>query len=565
MDDQGKRLILAIAISFVFLFVWQSYFVPPPPVEEAGQPAEEIPMPVQEAGDETLTGSAIIEPLPEETSEALRSSAEKEITVQTPLYRAVLTNRGAVLKSHRLMKYLEEMDTPYSFVEMVRAPRPGYLPLSSEFTGAGGPLGFREALFLVEGQDLDLEEGQEGSATFRFRTEEGMEMIKRMTFSGDDYAVLTEIQLLNRGRSPSSGKLSLSWDPGIEPPRGEGKGGALKGGRYGYQGAMALVENKTKKIKPGKVEKKQDLGYLPQWIATTDMYFTAAMLPIEGANGSMVNKGEDDRMGVALTSRVRLLPGQSSALKVKTYIGPKEMVALKAVDPALAKTINLGVFGFIAQPLMDLLNFFYKYVRNYGIAIIILTILIKIFFIPFSTASHRSMKKMGRLQPQINALKDRYKKDRDKLNQEIMALYRENKVNPAGGCLPILVQIPVFFALYRALLGAIELRHAPFALWIADLSAKDPYYITPIIMGGTMFLQQKMSPTSGDPRQAQIMLFMPIVFTALFLNFPSGLVIYWLVNNILTIGHQYYLNLREVEALPVPEPVKGKKGKTRKG
>jgi YidC/Oxa1 family membrane protein insertase len=168
--------------------------------------------------------------------------------------------------------------------------------------------------------------------------------------------------------------------------------------------------------------------------------------------------------------------------------------------------------------------------------------LIKIVFIPFSTISHRSMKKMSKLQPQINALRDKYKKDRDKLNQEIMKLYQEKKVNPASGCLPILVQIPVFFALYRALLGAIELRHAPFLFWISDLSAKDPLYITPIFMGATMVIQQKMTPTTGDPRQAQIMMFMPIVFTALFLNFPSGLVIYWTVNNILTVGHQYWMN-----------------------
>ncbi len=170
------------------------------------------------------------------------------------------------------------------------------------------------------------------------------------------------------------------------------------------------------------------------------------------------------------------------------------------------------------------------------------------------------MKKMSQLQPQINALRDRYKKDRDKLNQEIMELYKTHKVNPAGGCLPMLAQIPVFFALYKALLGAIELRHAPFAFWITDLSAKDPLYITPIIMGATMVLQQKMTPTTMDPRQAQLMMFLPIVFTAMFLNFPSGLVLYWLMNNVLTIGHQYLLNRADGEAAPAaPVKEKGRK------
>lgn len=570
MDDQGKRLILAIVISLAFLFVWQTYFVssPPPPAEEGPAEAMESPAaPDQQAGVEPPGPGPGEAPVPERAPEALKGSAEKRIVVRTPLYSTIVTSRGAALQSHRLLKYLQDRKEPESFVEMVRSPQDGSLPLSAEFIDAGGPMGFTDALFVVDGQDLVLGEGQEASLAFRYRTAEGLEMVKTLTFSGDDYAILTDLEILNLGVNPMAGRLSLTWDPGLEPPAGEKVGGFLGGGKqYGYQGAMALVEDKRRKVKPKSVEGTQDLDFLPQWIATTDMYFTAAMIPAESVDGARVKKLEDDRIGLALTSQTRLLPGQSSSMAINTYVGPKEMVSLKAVDPLLAKTIDLGFFGFIAQPLMDLLNFFYKYVRNYGVAIIILTILIKIFFIPFSTASHRSMRKMSKLQPQINALKDRYKKDREKLNQEIMVLYRENKVNPAGGCLPILVQIPVFFALYRALLGAIELRHAPFAFWIVDLSAKDPYYITPIIMGGTMFLQQKMTPTSADPRQAQIMLFMPIVFTALFLSFPSGLVIYWLVNNVLTIGHQYLMNRGDKDDLPEPEAdKKGKKGKKKKG
>ncbi|UCF30919.1 MAG: membrane protein insertase YidC [bacterium] len=566
MDDQIKRLILAVAISFVFLFVWQSYFAPSPPTpeEETGPVVEEIVPADREPDAGLLPPPETGEVFPEEGPGALQESAEKQVVVRTPLYTAVLTNRGGGIKSYRLMKFLEDPREPESFVEMVRSPRAETLPLSAEFTAAGGPLGLQDALFVIEGRDMLIEEGQEASAGFRFRTEEGLEMVKTFTFSGDNYGIKTDVKILNRGPAPLNGRLSLVWEPGLEPLAEEKEGGPFGGGRYGYQGALALVGDKTRKIKPGKVDGTQDLEYLPQWIATTDMYFTAAMIPVSGADGSLARKQEDGRMGVALTSQVRLLTGQASAMKALVYIGPKEMVSLRTVDETLRKTINLGFFGFIAQPLMDLLNFFYKYVKNYGLSIIILTILIKIFFIPFSTASHRSMKKMSRLNPQINALRERYKKDREKLNQEIMALYREHRVNPAGGCLPILVQIPVFFALYRALLGAIELRHAPFFLWITDLSAKDPYYITPIIMGGTMFLQQKMTPAAGDPRQQKIMLFMPIMFTALFLNFPAGLVIYWLVNNVLTIGHQYYLNKRDDKSLPEPEPVKVKKGKGKK-
>jgi YidC/Oxa1 family membrane protein insertase len=193
------------------------------------------------------------------------------------------------------------------------------------------------------------------------------------------------------------------------------------------------------------------------------------------------------------------------------------------------------------------LNFFYSYVGNYGVAIIFLTIIIKILFWPLSHKSYKSMESMKKLQPMMAKIREKHKDDRQKMNQEMMQLYKTYKVNPAGGCLPMLLQIPVFFALYQALMGAVELRHAPFIstlpftdiVWLADLSAKDPFYITPIVMGATMFLQQKMTPAPGDPMQAKIMMFLPIIFTFLFLSFPAGLVVYWLVNNVLSIFQQW--------------------------
>jgi YidC/Oxa1 family membrane protein insertase len=212
----------------------------------------------------------------------------------------------------------------------------------------------------------------------------------------------------------------------------------------------------------------------------------------------------------------------------------------------LSDAVNFGWFDFLAKPLLVGLNFFYGYVGNYGVAIIILTVIIKLIFWPLSQRSYASMEKMKKLQPMVAKLREKYGDDKQRLNQETMALYKTYKVNPMGGCLPMVVQIPVFFGLYKALLGAVELRHAPFIAhlpftdlpWLADLSAKDPYYISPIIMGASMFLQQRMTPSTGDPTQQKIMLFMPLVFTFMFLQFPSGLVIYWLFNNLLSIGQQ---------------------------
>lgn len=572
-EDQGKRLLLAIVISFAFLFVYQNYFAPPIQTTEEGAPtgAESVD------DNSTIVELETVTPPPErppgetpgptqvENRLALMAPQEEQVVVRTPLYMAVLTNRGGAIKSFSLNRFLEDKNDPESNVEMVRDPQENELPLGTEFAGAGGAVGFREFLFITDGGDLNLEKGQTGNVTFRYRTAEGLEMTKSFTFSGDSYVIGTKVRFANRGSDTAGGRLTLSWAPGLDPQTGQKDTRSLATGRYGFMGAMILEGNKTTKIKSKKLEGTRIFETLPEWIATMDLYFASVLMPAKGAEGALVRRRPDGRVEVGLHSQFRLSPGTAKDMEADVYVGPKEMATLKAVDPSLGKVIELGIFGFIAKPLLDLLNFFYRYVGNYGVAIIILTILIKIVFIPFSAASHRSMKKMASLGPQINALKDRYKKDKEKLNKEIMALYAQNKVNPAGGCVPILVQIPVFFALYRALLGAIELRHAPFIFWITDLSSKDPLYITPIIMGGTMFLQQKMTPMSGDPRQAQIMMFMPIVFTAMFLNLPSGLVLYWTVNNVLTIGHQYYMNKTIKITTPEPEPEKKKgKGKGKK-
>jgi YidC/Oxa1 family membrane protein insertase len=261
-------------------------------------------------------------------------------------------------------------------------------------------------------------------------------------------------------------------------------------------------------------------------------------------------KLDNDVYRLLVGQNLSIEPGQSQRLSCTYYLGPKKNSAMAHSPNELKKSIHYGWFDVIAKPLIKGLNFLHAYVGNYGIAIIILTIIIKILFWPLSQKSYKSMEKMKKIQPLMAQVREKYKDDRDQMNKEVMQLYKAHKVNPAGGCLPMLLQIPVFFALYQALLGAIELRHAAFIphlpftdiVWLADLSAKDPFYITPIIMGATMFLQQKMTPTAGDPTQAKIMLFMPIVFTFIFLSFPSGLVLYWMVNNILSIAQQWMIS-----------------------
>jgi YidC/Oxa1 family membrane protein insertase len=258
---------------------------------------------------------------------------------------------------------------------------------------------------------------------------------------------------------------------------------------------------------------------------------------------------EDSVYRVALEQNTRIDPGQHERIATSYYLGPKEQQYLTLVGNNLIGALHYGWLNIIARPLVQVLKFFYSYVGNYGAAIILLTFVIKIIFWPLSHKSYKSMEKMKKIQPMMKQLKEKYKDDRQKMNQELMQLYKTYKVNPAGGCLPMLLQIPVFIGLYEALMGAVELRHASFIthfpftdiVWLADLSAKDPYYITPVIMGLSMFLQQKLSPTAGDPTQAKIMLIMPIFLTFIFLNFPSGLVVYFFTNNMLSIFQQWRL------------------------
>ncbi len=275
------------------------------------------------------------------------------------------------------------------------------------------------------------------------------------------------------------------------------------------------------------------------WIAQEDKYFTAALVPVTPVEGAHL-WSEKDTAEIALK-----LSSQKNDLIL--YAGPKEYDRLKLLNAGLEHIIDFGWFAFVAMPLFWVLKFFYSFLGNYGWAIIILTIITRIPFIPLLHKSQQSMKKMQKIQPMMAELKEKYKNDSAKMQKETMALYKKYKVNPIGGCLPMFLQIPVFIALYNVLLRAIELRGAPFIFWITDLAAKDPYYILPVVMGGTMVLQQKMTPSAMDPKQAKMMMLMPVIFTFMFLSFASGLVLYWLVNNILGIAQQYVANKKATD------------------
>jgi len=282
------------------------------------------------------------------------------------------------------------------------------------------------------------------------------------------------------------------------------------------------------------------------WTGISDKYFLAAMIPTtvgadEGARKYYYDYDAPAVRVGAMDAKISLSPGAQQQSLTHVYVGPKEIHTLADLNLDMDRAIDYGWFHFLARPLVEVLLYFHGLVGNLGVAIILITVIIKAILFPLADKSYRSMNAMKKLQPEIESLKKKYGDDKQRMNQEMMGLYQKNKVNPLGGCLPIVVQIPVFFALYKVLYLSIEMRHAPFYGWIEDLSAMAPYCVLPVLMGASMFIQQKMSPAPADPMQAKIMMMLPVVFTVLFFSFPAGLVIYWVVNNVLSIAQQGYI------------------------
>lgn len=328
---------------------------------------------------------------------------------------------------------------------------------------------------------------------------------------------------------------------------------------YGFEGPSALINDNLEQVKTDDIEDKNIYNGELKWIAVQDRYFMSCIIPESAVTASMRLFLDEDKVleNQFVQPESIINPGTQSTFVFYLFMGPRSTKVVKEIGYDLDKAINFGMFDFLAKPCLWLMNFLHDhFISNYGVAIIILTIFTKIILWPLGKKSYKSMNEMKKIQPLVMELREKYKGDKKKMNEATMALYKTYKVNPVGGCLPMILQIPVFFALYRMLYEAIELRHAPFFGWITDLSAPDrlfdfgfsipfmqPPYGIPvltIIMGGTMFLQQKLSPAMGDPSQAKIMMLMPIVFTVIFINFSSGLVLYWLVNNVLSITQQYY-------------------------
>jgi len=548
-----KRVLLAIVLSLVVLVMWEKFFVPkrkPAPPTAAPEIEKTAPSAVKPKAAEQPQSPVGQTPPPLPPSIPPQVSyAGKDVVVETPLYRAVFTETGARLKSFVLKKFRETINKNSPGKELVKTSKVEELPLPFNFLN--NPVAaLNLAPYVADQTSLKVSDSESKPLTFRYEAPGWLKITRQCVFYGDKYLIDLNIRVKNLSSQAWENSPTLSL---INLPIS-----SSGGSRYSFQGPALFSNNKLQEVSFKKIKGESEVPGPIDWIAYTSQYFTMAVVPIDLVpNHAQLEALDTARQMVETTligPKITLQPGAEQEFRYKLYMGPKEESYLSAADPKLKNVINYGWFDVIAQPLLKCLKFSHRFTHNYGLDIIILTILIKILFWPLTHKSYVSMRQMKKLQPKMQQIREKYKDDKEKMNQEIMQMYRTYKVNPVGGCLPMLLQIPVFFALYRVLYSALAIRHAPFIWWINDLSAPDrlhvginiPYLggipVLTLLMGVSMFFQQKMSPTTGDPRQEKMMLMMPVVFTVFFVNFPSGLVLYWLVNNLLSIAQQYYIN-----------------------
>jgi YidC/Oxa1 family membrane protein insertase len=372
-----------------------------------------------------------------------------------------------------------------------------------------------------------------------WQNDAGLQVDKVYTFFRDSYTISVNYRIQNNTESALSPSVYYQILHDSQSGQGSFMMPTFTGGAY-YTDI-----DKFKKISFSDMA-KQNLSKNSKdgWVGLVQHYFASAWIPQDGVSREFYTKELADNIYSigAVSSTGEIAPGATLEIPAKLYAGPQIQDQLKAAAPGLEYTVDYGWLTIIAAPLFWVLSSIQKLVNNWGVAIILLTVLIKLAFYPLSAASYRSMAHLRELTPRLQSMKEKYGDDRQKMQQAMMELYKTEKINPLGGCLPILVQIPVFIALYWVLLGSVEMRHAPFMLWIQDLSATDPYYVLPLLMGATMIIQTKLNPKPTDPVQAKVMMIMPIVFSVFFFFFPAGLVLYWLVNNVLSIAQQWHIN-----------------------
>ncbi|MHC1725599.1 MAG: membrane protein insertase YidC [Syntrophobacteraceae bacterium] len=544
-----SKALLAIVLSLLLFLLWHFFYgpvaTPPPPPQK------------QEAVQGTQPKTSTPSVLPPVARPQIDLSAQKTWSIGDSLYKMEIIAQGARASSFKLLTHREEVKPDSPPLEMIKTRSSGFLPLAVDLINHQDWQLSTRAYSSDAPSEVKIAAGEDAkNISFQMEIPDKVRITKVITVAPDSYVQDLEVQLQNLSGEKLTDQLGISFY--FSPYSASVQDS--------YNPSQLTFSNKgsLKSIQPKDISQPDSVPKPPyDWVAYENNFFIQAIIPVTEEGYQIVPRALDLDKGliqtVYLTQSFELNPNESKSFKLRLYDGPKEIARLAQAGHNLQDAVDYGWFSFLAKPLLVVLNWFYSFTHNYGIAIIILTIIIKIVFWPLTQKSYTSMQKMKKIQPKIAQVREKYKNDKEKLNQELMSVYKTYKVNPMGGCLPMALQIPVFFAFYRMLNAAVELRHQPFMLWMSDLTAPDrldagfsvnlPFLgelngipVLTILMGITMFIQQKMTPSTGDPRQEKIMLIMPVMFTFFFINFPAGLVLYWFVNNILSIAQQYWIN-----------------------
>lgn len=531
-------LSLVVIIGYDFLLKQLGWLPSAPPGQEAATEnpsgsATQSESPAEKKSDSVSNDAQTAsQPEPKAPTVPLTAAVlpiDRTVSIETDLIQVGLTARGGVVSSWELKQYRTAAPERKP-VQLVYEGAKFRGPLSITSSNAAVEKVLQEGLYTIETDVTTLDASHPvGHVTLKFEdAASGLKVQKRLTFHQGSYIV--DVAVTMDGFSDPY-EVVLGTNFGIVE---------WGDGLIGLIGSASLVDGKVEKETPdNELERKGSV----QWVALQDKYFLSVLMP-QGGTAALVKK-EGNKL---VSSSVRMAPlGNGATSQLQLYAGPKEYDTLRSLNVGLEDTIDFGWFIFgswsivkaVAKPIFYVLRFINEYTHNFGVTIILLTMGIKLLFVPLQYKSYKSMKQMQVIQPKVLALQEKFKEDRDRLNKELIKLYRDHKVNPVGGCLPMVLQMPVFVALFNILYMTIDLRQAPFFWWITDLSVQDPYYVLPIIMGVTMVIQQKITPTTMDPTQAKIMLILPVFMTFLFINFPAGLVLYWLTNNLLTISQQF--------------------------
>jgi len=539
------RFILVVSLSLVMLMLWQEW------EKDYGSPVSQEETTVMENG-ETRPVDVPVAPVSTKTKQSVLNldidssapiSDEEYIAVKTDLYQINIGKKGGGVDKLELLKFPVALETPDIPTLLLNNTSPlFYVVQGGLLSENGGPT--HEATFTTSSNNYALGEGESSLIVpLVWESEEGLKVTKTYEFNRNSYLVNVKYEIENKSTEPWVGHAYSQLqrtDPGRESRI-----------LYTYTGAVvSSPEQRYEKLSFDDMEdEKLSVDITNGWVAMLQHYFVSALVPSsrEESNHYYTLATDSNRYVIgAITPAITVAANTAGVIEQKIYMGPKIQSKLEKIAPGLELTVDYGVLWFLAKPLFWCLDKFHGITGNWGWAIVLVTLMLKLIFFKLSAAGYKSMANMRRVQPRLMAIKDRYKDDRTRLNQAMMDIYKKEKINPLGGCFPILIQIPVFIALYWTLLESVELRQTGFIFWLTDLSAPDRFYVLPLLMGATMLIQQKLNPAPMDPVQQKVMSILPIVFTVFFAFFPSGLVLYWVVNNTLSIAQQWVIT-RNIE------------------